>query len=171
MNEQTNALSTIANRRPEARCPLPGWVVRATLSGLLALVTLLPAASLRADQPSGAPAPGIKPTLPVFVLIEAKAKGPPEVQVIGAPHGWEYCTDTCAGDFGYITPGTDLGGIVSLFGVDVNGSINEPDECDWRFLDPTITQPTCKSADAIVWIQHDYSYYGPFFDGDTPSRV
>ncbi len=77
------------------------------------------------------------------------------------PNGYDFCT--CA-DLGFIDPANEDGGVITLFGVDRNGSINEPGECGWRFLDPKLAQPTCASAVDIVWIQHDY--YGPFYNGD-----
>ena len=98
---------------------------------------------------------------PIVVMISDLANSPPEVEVNGAPYGWNFCT--CA-DLGIINPANEDGGVITLFGVDTYGSINEPGECGWRFLDPKLAQPTCASAVDIVWIQHDYS--GPFYNGD-----
>ena len=99
---------------------------------------------------------------PIIVRIsDLRYPNPPEVEVDGAPNGWSFCT--CA-DIGIIDPANEDGGVINLFGVDSYGSINEPGECGWRFLNPTIPQPTCPSAVDIVWIQHDYN--GPLYNGD-----
>jgi hypothetical protein len=99
---------------------------------------------------------------PIVVRIsDLRYPNPPEVEVDGAPQGWNFCS--CA-DLGVIDPANEDGGLITLFGVDRGGSINEPNECGWRFIDPKLPQPTCASAVDIVWIQHDYS--GPFLQGD-----
>ena len=103
--------------------------------------------------------PGYLLAGPIIVRInDLRYPNAPEVEVDGAPNGWNFCT--CGID----TPGFEDGGLIRLFGVDRNGSINEPGECGWRFLDPAIPQPTCASAVDIIWIQHDFS--GPYFNGD-----
>jgi hypothetical protein len=91
---------------------------------------------------------------PIVVKIKDLAVGPPEVEVDGAPNGWNFC------ECGINTPGVEDGGLITLVGVDTGGSINEPGECGWRFLDPTIQQPACASAVDIVWIQHADSGLG-----------
>jgi hypothetical protein len=99
---------------------------------------------------------------PIVVRInDLQYPSPPEVEVDGAPNGWNFCA--CA-DLGIIDPSNEDGGVITLFGVDRNGSINEPGECGWRFLDPSLPASTCKSAVDIVWIQHDF--FGPFYNGD-----
>ena len=97
---------------------------------------------------------------PIIVRISDIANGPPEVEVDGAPSGFDFCT--CIGSI--VDPAVEDGGIITLFGVDTFGSINEPDECGWRFLDPTFPPGTLHVAVDIIWIQHDYS--GPFGNGD-----
>jgi hypothetical protein len=114
----------------------------------LALVALALPCSLIAD--------------PIVVRINDLAyPRPPEVEVDNAPNGWSFCA--CA-DLGVIDPANEDGGLITLFAVDRNGSINEPGECGWRFSDPALPPDTCLSAVDIVWIQHDF--YGPFFNGD-----
>ncbi len=96
--------------------------------------------------------PGYLLASPIIVRIsDLRYPNPPEVEVDGAPNGWSFCT--CA-NLGTIDPANEDGGVITLFGVDTYGSINEPGECGWRFLDPSIPQPTCPSAVDIVWIQH-----------------
>src|SRR5437899_9988894 len=147
MTQQRNTTLTTDNSQPEARGSLLGEVRRTIALGVLALLILLLPCSLLAA--------------PIIVKISDLANGPPEVEVDGAPNGYDFCT--CA-DLGFIDPANEDGGVITLFGVDRNGSINEPGECGWRFLDPSLPQPTCVSAVDIVWIQHDY--YGPFYNGD-----
>jgi len=144
MNRQLNASLVTANSQPEARGSFLGEAGPTIASGFLALFVLLLPCSLLAA--------------PIIVKISDVANGPPEVEVNGAPNGWNFCT--CGID----TLGVEDGGVITLFGVDTYGSINEPDECGWRFLDPKLPQPTCPSAVDLVWIQHDYS--GPFYNGD-----
>ena len=147
MTQQRNTTLTTDNSQPEARGSLLGEVRRTIAWGVLALLILLLPCSLMAG--------------PIVIKINDLANGPPEVEVDGAPNGYSFCT--CA-DLGFIDPANEDGGVITLFGVDTYGSINEPGECGWRFLDPTLPQPTCPSAVDIVWIQHDY--YGPFYNGD-----
>jgi len=137
----------VHNRHSEARGPMLGEVRRTIASGFFVLLLLLLPCSLMAS--------------PIVVMISDLANSPPEVEVNGAPYGWNFCT--CA-DLGIIDPANEDGGVITLFGVDTYGSINEPGECGWRFLDPKLPQPNCPSAVDIVWIQHDYS--GPFYNGD-----
>lgn len=118
-----------------------------TKSSALALVTLL--------------LPGYLLAGPIIVRInDLRYPNPPEIEVDGAPNGWDFCT--C----GINTPGVEDGGVITLFGVDRNGSINEPCEGDWRFSDPRLPSPAdgCHDGVDIVWIQHDFN--GPFFNGD-----
>jgi hypothetical protein len=117
-------------------------------AGALTLLVALVPCSLLAD--------------PIVVRINDLAyPQPPEVEVDNAPNGWSFCA--CA-DLGVIDPSQEDGGLITLFGVDHNGSINEPGECGWRFSDPSLPPGTCLSAVDIVWIQHDF--FGPFFNGD-----
>ena len=126
-----------------------GRLCRTTNAGILALLLLLLPGSLMAG--------------PIVVRIKDMANGPPEVEVDGAPYGWDFCT--CA-DLGVINPLAEDGGLITLFGVDTYGSINEPCEGGWRFSDPNLPSPPdgCRNAADIVWIQHDF--YGPFYSGD-----
>ena len=96
---------------------------------------------------------------PIIVKISDLAHGLAEVEVDGAPNGYNFCS--CP-DLTGIDPSIEDGGLITLFGVDTGGSINEPNECGWRFLDPTL--PFCSSGVDIIWIQHDYN--GPYFQGD-----
>jgi hypothetical protein len=107
--------------------------------------------------------PGSLVAAPILVRINDLKNGPPEVEVDGAPQGYDFCT--CA-DLGIIDPLNEDGGVITLFGVDTFGSINEPDESGWRFSDPNFPSPPdgCANAVDIVWIQHDY--FGPFQSGD-----
>jgi len=116
------------------------------LSAFAMLVSLLPC-SLMAD--------------PIIVRINDLRNGPPEVEVDGAPNGYDFCP--CA-DLGVIDPSNEDGGLITLFGVDTFGSINEPDENGWRFLDPSLPSDDCFNAVDIIWIQHDFG--GPFGKGD-----
>ena len=145
MNRQLNASLTTANIQSEARGSLLREVRHTIALGVLALLTLLLPCSLLAA--------------PIIVKISDLANGPPEVEVDGAPHGYDVYTGP-----GVNNPSIEDGALITLFGVDTYGSINEPDECGWRFLDPKLPQPTCPSAVDIVWIQHDYN--GPFGNGD-----
>src|SRR5438876_1824709 len=145
MNKQCSASTD--NSQPEQSGSLRDRIRQTMTSVVLALLILLLPCSLLAG--------------PIIVKISDLAVGPPEVEVDGAPYGYDFCT--CA-DLGIIDPANEDGGVITLFGVDRNGSINEPGECGWRFLDPKLAQPTCASAVDIVWIQHDY--YGPFYNGD-----
>jgi hypothetical protein len=98
---------------------------------------------------------------PIIVRIsDLRYPNPPEIEVDGAPNGWNFCTCDIN------TPGVEDGGIITLFGVDTYGSINEPCEGDWRFSDPGLPSPAdgCHNGVDIVWIQHDF--YGPFNNGD-----
>src|SRR5262249_40975090 len=98
---------------------------------------------------------------PIVVRIKDLAyPNPPEIEVDGAPNGWNFC------ECGINTPGVEDGGIITLFGVDAYGSINEPCEGDWRFSDPNFPSPPngCANGVDIVWIQHDFN--GPFYQGD-----
>jgi hypothetical protein len=103
---------------------------------------------------------------PIVVRINDVANGPPQVEVDGAPNGYDFCP--CA-NLGVINPTLEDGGLITLFGVDTHGSINEPNECGWRFFDATLPQGTCHSATDIVWIQHDDN--GPFYNGDLQIAV
>ena len=116
-------------------------------SSTIALITLL--------------LPGYLLAGPIIVRIsDLRYPNAPEVEVDGAPNGWNFCT--CGID----TPGVEDGGLITLFGVDTYGSINEPNESGWRFSDPKLPSPPdgCHNAVDIIWIQHDY--YGPFQNGD-----
>ena len=98
---------------------------------------------------------------PIVVKInDLRYPNAPEVEVDGAPNGWNFC------ECGINTAGVEDGGIITLFGVDTYGSINEPCEGDWRFSDPNLPSPPdgCHNSVDIVWIQHDF--YGPFYNGD-----
>jgi len=90
---------------------------------------------------------------PIVIKITDLANGPPEVEVDGAPNGYNFCT--CA-DLGFMDPSNEDGGVITLFGVDTYGSINEPGACGVALPGPTLPRPTCVSAVDIVWIQHDY---------------
>jgi hypothetical protein len=132
----------------ERKCVIARKLSRQFAVSMLALLLLGAASSLEAD--------------PIVVRINDLAyPHPPEVEVENAPQGWSFCP--CA-DLGVINPANEDGGLITLFGVDRNGSINEPDESGWRLLDPSLPAGTCMSAIDIVWIQHDFS--GPFFNGD-----
>jgi hypothetical protein len=82
---------------------------------------------------------------PVVVSINDTPSGHAVVQVQGAPDGWTIVPDD---------PTLVDSGIITLIGVDVFGSINEPDENGWRFTDPNAPNFLFNSVD-IVWIQHD----------------
>jgi hypothetical protein len=98
--------------------------------------------------------------LPVIVSINDTPSGHAVVQVRGAPHGWTIVPDD---------PTLPDSGIITLIGVDVGGSINEPDENGWRWTDrkdwttlPPLYFPPDPvnyrqyvTATDIVWIQHD----------------
>jgi hypothetical protein len=115
-------------------------------SSALALFTLLLPCSLLAG--------------PVTVSINDTPSGHAVVQVKGDPNGWTIVPDD---------PTLPDSGIITLIGVDVFGSINEPDENGWRFTDrrnwttlpplyfppdPVNYRQYATSVD-IVWIQHD----------------
>jgi len=121
------------------------------LNGLALLVSLL-SCSLRAG--------------PIVVRINDVAGGPPQIEVDGAPNGYDFCP--CA-NLGVINPTVEDGGLITLFGVDTHGSINEPNECGWRFFDATLPPGTCHSATDIIWIQHDDN--GPYYNGDLQIAV
>jgi hypothetical protein len=129
--------------------PLIEGIRHTIMSSALVLLTLLVPCSLLAGGP-------------IVVKINDIANGPPEVEVDGAPKGWNFCSGACAANLGIINPSGEDGGVINLFGVDTYGSINEPYECGWRFLDPDVSL-SCRALD-IIWIQHDY--FGPYSNGD-----
>ena len=99
---------------------------------------------------------------PVMVSINDTPSGHAVVQVKNAPNGWTIVPDD--GDASAIESG-----IITLIGVDVGGSINEPDENGWRWRDRTdwtelpplyfppdpVNYRQYVTAVDIVWIQHD----------------
>src|SRR5205085_10149068 len=99
MNKQRNASLAIHDSQPEAAGLLPGKVRHTIASGLLALLILLLPCSLLAA--------------PIIVKISDLAVGPPEVEVDGAPYGYDFCP--CA-DLGIIDPANEDGGVITLFG-------------------------------------------------------
>ena len=111
MNKQRSALLATHHIQPETRGSLLGEARHTIALGVLALLILLLPCSLLAA--------------PIIVKISDLANGPPEVEVDGAPNGYDFCT--CA-DLGFIDPANEDGGVITLFGVDRNGSINEPSE-------------------------------------------
>jgi len=106
--------------------------------------------------------PGSLMAKPIVVSINDTPSGHAVVQVQGAPYGWTIVPDD-------VDPTTVESGIITLIGVDVWGSINEPDENGWRFTDPrdwTTLPPFEPFGDGvnyrkywtavdIIWIQHD----------------
>jgi hypothetical protein len=87
---------------------------------------------------------------PIVVSINDTPSDHAVVQVNGAPNGWTVVPDD---------PALADSGIITLIGVDVFGSINEPEENGWRFTDPNAPQSWHASAD-IIWIQHDWADTG-----------
>ena len=99
MTKQRNATLTTDNNQPEARRSLLGEARRTFALGVLALLILLLPCSLLAG--------------PIIVKISDLANSPPEVEVDGAPYGYDFCT--CA-DLGIIDPANEDGGVITLFG-------------------------------------------------------
>src|SRR5882724_8688540 len=106
MNKQRSALLATFEIQPEAKVLLIGEVRHTLALGVLALLILLLPCSLLAG--------------PIILKISDLANSPPEVEVDGAPYGYDFCT--CA-DLGIIDPANEDGGVITLFGVDRNGSL------------------------------------------------
>src|SRR5438270_5805566 len=102
MNRQLNASLTTANIQSEARGSLLREVRHTIALGVLALLTLLLPCSLLAA--------------PIIVKISDLANGPPEVEVDGAPHGYDVYTGP-----GVNNPSIEDGALITLFGVDTYG--------------------------------------------------
>jgi hypothetical protein len=111
-------------------------------SSVVVLLTLLLPCSLLAGQ--------------IVIKINDLAVGPPEVEVDGAPNGYDVYTGP-----GVNNSAIEDGALITLFGVDTYGSIP-----DWggRFVDPSLPADAFRNAVDIVWVQHDFE--GPFLNGD-----
>ena len=107
MIKQGSAPLVTNNNQPEAKGSVLGGIQRKIRLGVLAFLALLLPCSLIAE--------------PVIVSINDTPSGHAVVQVKGAPNGWTIVPDP--GD-----PAVFESGIITLLGVDVFGSINEPDE-------------------------------------------
>src|SRR6266852_1231737 len=83
---------------------------------------------------------------PIIVAINDAPNGPPVIQVLGAPHGYDIYTGDCVN-----TAGIEEGALITLFGVDTSDSIP-----DWsgRFVIPNAPNQYRAGVD-IVWVQHD----------------
>jgi hypothetical protein len=125
----------------------------------LALFLILVPGSLMASQ--------------IVVKINDLAVGPPQVEVDGAPNGYDVYTGP-----GVNNSAVEDGALITLFGVDTYGSIPDwggriIDPTPWQLLPPLYNQndPTDPTnyrqfvnAVDIVWVQHDFD--GPFQNGD-----
>jgi hypothetical protein len=91
--------------------------------------------------------PGSLLATPIVIRINDLAVGPPEVEVDGAPLGYNVYTGPEVNN-----PSVEDGALITLFGVDQGGSI-----ADWggRFVDPSLPADAVQNALDIVWVQHD----------------
>ncbi len=73
---------------------------------------------------------------PIIVAINDAPNGPPVIQVLGAPHGYDIYTGDCVN-----TAGIEEGALITLFGVDTSDSIP-----DWsgRFVIPNARTHTVR---------------------------
>jgi len=83
---------------------------------------------------------------PIIVAINDVPNGPPSIQVLGAPNGYDIYRGDCVAD-----PSLEDGALITLFGVDTSGTIP-----DWggRFVVPNAPNQ-CRAGVDIVWVQHD----------------
>jgi hypothetical protein len=93
---------------------------------------------------------------PIVVRIISPAQGPPLIEAVGAPLGYNVYIGPLVNN-----PAVEDGALINLFGVDPSGAI--PD-LGWRFVDPSLPADANRNALDIVWITHDDS--GPFGNGD-----
>src|SRR6266850_5111490 len=87
---------------------------------------------------------------PIVVRINDVANGPPVIEVLGAPAGYNIYTGAGVNNFA-----VEDGALITLLGVDTGGSI--PDQ-GWRFIDRKAPDPAFAAAD-IVWIEHDSDFF------------
>src|SRR5512138_1319995 len=93
---------------------------------------------------------------PAVVRIEERTEGPPMIDVVGAPNGYNV----------YVGPlvnnaAVEYGALINLLGIDSSGSIPSR---GWRFVDPSLPMEATRNSVHILWITHDHE--GPFSNGD-----
>ena len=95
--------------------------------------------------------PGSLLAAPILVRINDTAFGPPDIEVLGAPAGYNIYTGANVNNLA-----TEDGALITLLGVDTGGAV--PDQ-GWRFIDPKAPDPAHAAAD-IVWVEHDFDFFG-----------
>jgi hypothetical protein len=95
--------------------------------------------------------PGTLRAEPIVVRIDDKAFGLPQIEVQGAPAGYNIHTGALVNNLSQ-----EDGALITLLGVDTSGTV--PSQ-GWRFIDPRAPDPTHAAAD-IVWIEHDFDFFG-----------
>lgn len=93
---------------------------------------------------------------PILVRIKSLAEGPPLIEAVGAPQGYNIYVGPLINN-----PAVEEGALINLFGVDHGGAISDQ---GWRFLDPSMAPDANLNALGILWITHDHA--GPFASGD-----
>jgi len=121
---------------------MKGNIVLAAIGVALGTMLILTQA-VRSDQRQGPHR--------IVVRINDQAFASPEIEVIGAPAGYNIYTGEAVNNFA-----VEDGGLITLLGVDTEASI--PDQ-GWRYIDPKAPDPAHAAAD-IVWIEHDFDFFG-----------
>jgi len=132
-NQESNATPQSADRST--------WLTRTRhrlRSNALLLVALALPGTLLAD--------------PAVIRIDDVVKGQPVIEVIGAPNGYNIYIGPNVRN-----PAIEDGALITLLGVDTGLSI--PDQSG-RFVDPKLPSTAFRNALDIVWIEHDFDFFG-----------
>ncbi len=93
---------------------------------------------------------------PITVRIEDSRSGPPRIEVVGSPAGYNIYVGPLV-----TNPAVEHGALINLLGVDSHGTI--PDR-GWRLIDPDLPEEAARNGLHVLWITHDGA--GPFSNGD-----